>query len=151
MAGELAMKTFCQICRHPSDEGIGHELNCPVYTGEPVQGNPSLQKMMVSGQQIQQAQGGLSQMGTQSMSCPHCGGHGGQHIWAGSGTCPGASTHWCEHTPYYPYGQEGPGYAQLIPHQETRDILVRLERLEEENRRLWEAMRYIPGTPMWQP
>lgn len=60
------------------------------------------------------------------------------------------STHWSEHTPYYPYGQEGPGYAPLIPNQEMRDILVRLERLEEENRRLWEAMRYIPGTPMWQ-
>lgn len=118
------MKTFCQICRHPSDEGIGHELNCPVYTGEPV---------------------------TQSMPCPYCGGRGGQHIWDGSGTCPGASTHWSENATYYPYGPEVPIYASFISNQETRDILVRLDLLEEENRRLWEAMRYIPGTPMWQP
>jgi hypothetical protein len=50
--------TFCQICRHPTDQGEGHFKNCPVYTGETVQGGISFQSQIQAGA-IQQQQGGL--------------------------------------------------------------------------------------------
>lgn len=137
------MKTFCQICRHPSDEGIGHEQNCPVYTRESQLSRLKLDQQSMA--QIQQQHGGFSNVPfQQAMPCPHCGGHGGQHMWAGSGTCPGAAQQNLQ-APFYPYGQEGPGYAQLIPNQETREILARLDRLEEENRILRDKMDKILG------
>jgi hypothetical protein len=38
---------FCQICRHASDVGTGHEENCPVLTGQPQRGiNPHPQDLL---------------------------------------------------------------------------------------------------------
>lgn len=124
------MKTFCGVCRHPSDEGIGHEQNCPVYTQEAQLSRLKLDQQSMA--QIQQQHGVLSNVPfQQAMPCPHCGGHGGQHRWAGSRTCPGAGN-----PPFK-------GELTVIWEQEKREILDRLDRLEEENRRLWEAIPVI--------
>jgi len=61
--------TFCQICRHPSDEPPGHEPGCPVLTGEPVRGYDAFGPIEINQQdlsplnQMQQAQGGMMAAG----------------------------------------------------------------------------------------
>jgi hypothetical protein len=63
--------TFCQICRHPTDQPPGHEPGCPVLTGEPVRGSTHWsefgsginQQDMQPLNQIQQAQGGMMAAG----------------------------------------------------------------------------------------
>ena len=63
------MATFCQICRHPSNEPPGHEPGCPVLTGEPVRGSTHWSQFGINQQdmqplnQIQQAQGQMGQAG----------------------------------------------------------------------------------------
>jgi hypothetical protein len=91
--------SFCQICRHPVP---GHEMDCPVKTGEAQRGyqwpygiNP--QDMQPLNQIQQQLQGQMGSVGALSVVCRHCGGLNGMHQWAGEGPCPGASENWSQY------------------------------------------------------
>jgi hypothetical protein len=47
-----------------------------------------------------QEQEWLADISVQSLGplpCPYCGGQGGNHVWAGSGICPGAGGIWHGH------------------------------------------------------
>jgi hypothetical protein len=129
---EEQVKTFCGVCRHPSP---GHEPGCPVETGEPVRG-VNVWPFGINPQDMQpmgQVQGQAGQMGGgPGLACPFCGGYGGQHQWAGSGTCPGASTHLSA------YGQDGP------PFQGELTIIWKTEK-EELIRRIAECERRVDG------
>lgn len=130
-------ETFCQICRHPTP---GHEPGCPVLTGEPQRGAPGIPQELYSDQQ--QIQGQAGQMGSginpqdmqpYSVVCPHCGGLNGVHAWAGSGQCPGISTHWSAH------GQGGPpfqGELTIIWKTEKEELIRRIDGLEHKVRLL---------------
>jgi hypothetical protein len=65
-------------------------------------------------------------MNNVAIICPHCGGQNGEHRWAGSGECPGRSTHPSE---YNKVGPQIPSVGSLISASHT-DILKRLDALE---------------------
>jgi hypothetical protein len=139
-------KTFCQICRHPSDEGEGHYKNCPVYTGETIASNPAIhQELFLDQNQLaqQMAQGGLASYGGLASKndnlytgqCPYCGGRDGMHYWAGTGQCPAT---WNQ-TTMIRQGQipTQDGYEVAKIYREARErILEELKIQVEVNRRM---------------
>lgn len=129
------LETFCQICRHPSDDPPGHEPDCPVYTGEPQRGVnvwPGQAEMQAASQQ-EQVQGQMGQMGNVAHQCPFCGLFGGEHQWAGSGQCPGVSTRPSAYGQWYQrpggYPETPYGYSDIDPR-----ILAQFDELKGEIR-----------------
>jgi hypothetical protein len=70
-------------------------------------------------------------MNNVAIICPHCGGQNGQHPWAGSGECPGRSTHPSEYPNINPTSQvEILQRLDVLEFQVKLDILKRLDALE---------------------